>query len=195
MYGKREILQTLFNSRKCVLTLSETHITTNDSTLFKLQGFHFINKNRQAGEGGGIAIYISDDIAWKRREVLEQDGIECLWIEIDILNGNNLLVGCMYRPPDSSAYLYKDFNSALDKMVTTVNKNCLETLLLGDINVNYLQITSHKDLKNIFSSHGLKQLVKQPTRVTKDTKSLIDVILTNSSCHVQHTTSYTSDYE
>ena len=89
----------------------------------------------------------------------------------------------MYRPPDSSAYLYKDFNSALEKMLTTVNKNCLETLLLGDINVNYLQKTSHKDLKNIFSSHGLKQLVKQPTRVKKvrnilNFKSLIFTKLT-----------------
>ena len=63
----------------------------------------------------------------------------------------------------------------------------LHTFLLGDINVNYLQKTSHKEIKNILGSHGLKQLVKEPTRVTKDTKSLIDVILTNNNTHVQHT--------
>lgn len=186
LYGKREILQTLFNSQKCVVTLSETHITSNDSHLFEMQGFHFISKNRQVGEGGGVAMYISDDIAWKRRHDLERDDTECLWIEIDILNSKNLLVGCMYRPPDSSAYLNKDFNNNLDEMLSRVNNNSLETFLLGDINANYLQKASHKELKNILSSHGLKQLVKEPTRVTKDTKSLIDVILTNSS-HVQHT--------
>ena len=68
LYGKREILQTLFNSQKCIVTLSETHITSDDAELFRIQGFHFINKNRQAGEGGGVAMYISEDIVWKRRE-------------------------------------------------------------------------------------------------------------------------------
>ena len=118
---KRAILQTLFNRQKCILTLSETHMTTNDSEIYKMGGYQFIHRNRQGGEGGGVAMYISEDIAWKRREDLETDDIESIWIEIDILKGKNFLVGCIYRPPDSSLYLPKDFNTHLSEMVTKVN--------------------------------------------------------------------------
>lgn len=72
-------------------------------------GFQFIHRKRREGEGGGVAMYISDDIAWKRREDLETDDIKSIWIEIDILKGKNFLVGCIYIPPDSSLYLPKDF--------------------------------------------------------------------------------------
>ena len=138
LFGKRAILQTLFNRQKCILTLSETHMTTNDSEIYKMGGYQFIHRNRQGGEGGGVAMYISEDVAWKRREDLETDDIESIWIEIDILKGKNFLVGCIHRPPDSSLYLPKDFITHLSEMVTKVNNTNLEIFLLGDINVNYL---------------------------------------------------------
>ena len=90
LFGKRDILQTLFNRQKCILTLSETHMTTNDSELYKMSGFQFIHRNRQEAEDGDFAMYISGDIAWKRREDLETDDIESVWIEIDILKGKKL---------------------------------------------------------------------------------------------------------
>ena len=90
LFGKRDILQTLFNRQKCILTLSETHMTTNDSELYKMSGFQFIHRNRQEAEGGDFTMYISGDISWKRREDLETDDIESIWIEIDILKGKKL---------------------------------------------------------------------------------------------------------
>ena len=77
-----------------------------------------------------------------------------------------LLVGCIYRSPDSSSYLRRDFNKNLNEMLTKVNKVSTETFLLGDINVNYL--------------------VKS-TRVTQETKSLIDVVMTNMHSNVHPT--------
>ena len=75
----------------------------------------------------------------------------------------------------------------LNKMLTKVNKDSMETFLLGDINVNYLVKSSHKEIKELFITHGLHQLVKLPTRVTQETKSLIDVIMTNTRSNVHHT--------
>ena len=65
-------------------------------------------------------------------------------------------------------------------MLTKVNKDSMETFLLGDINVNYLVKSSHKEIKELFITHGLHQLVKLPTLVTQETKSSIDVIMTNA---------------
>ena len=72
-------------------------------------------------------------------------------------------------------------------MLTNVNDTLMEAFLLGDINVNYLSKSSHKDLKDIFITHGLDQLVKEPTRITNETKTLIDVIMTNKRSSVQLT--------
>ena len=65
-------------------------------------------------------------------------------------------------------------------MLTKVNKVSVEMFLLGDINVNYLVKSSHKEIKELFITHGLHQPVKLPTRVTQETKSSIDVIMTNA---------------
>ena len=37
----------------------------------EIPGFQFVHKNRIAGEGGGVAMYLSDDLKWKRRTDLE----------------------------------------------------------------------------------------------------------------------------
>ena len=71
-------------------------------------------------------------------------------------------------------------------MLTKVNKVSVEMFLLGDINVNYLVKSSHKEIKELFITHGLRQPVKLPTRVTQETKSLIDIIMTNTHSNVQH---------
>ena len=43
-----------------------------------MPGFKFIHKNRENGQGGGVAIYLSDDLEWKRRTDLERVEIECI---------------------------------------------------------------------------------------------------------------------
>ena len=96
-------------------------------------------------------MYLSDDLKWKQRTDLETDEVECIWVEIDIFRGKRFLVGCIYRPHDSSGYLRKDFS----KMLTKVNKFSMETFLLGDINVNYPVKLSHKEIKELFVTHGL----------------------------------------
>ena len=115
-------------------------------------------------------MYLSDDLKWKRRTDLETDEIECIWVDVDIFKSKRFLVGCIYRTPDSSSYLQKD--------LTKVNNLSMESFLLGDINVNYLVKWYHKEIEELFITHGLHQLVKLPTRVTQETKSLIDVIMT-----------------
>ena len=69
-------------------------------------------------------------------------------------------------------------------MLTKVKKVSIETFLLGDINVNYLVKSSHKEMKELFITHGLHQLVKIPTLVMQETKYLIDVLMTNTRSNV-----------
>ena len=166
-----------------IFTLSETHIIENhhqdNDNLYKLEGYRFLKRNRPVGKGGGEAVYITDKLKFVIREDLEMKGIECLWLEIILEKAKNFLVGVIYRPPDNSLYTNKDFNQDLNLMLSNVNKCSLETIILGDLNVNFLVKNDHKDIKNIFNVQSFDQIIQKPTRVTENTSSLIDVVFTN----------------
>ena len=53
-------------------------------------------------------------------------------------------------------------------------------MLTGDLNCNYLVHNDHKEIKEILYRDKLKQLIKQPTRITETSKTLIDIICTNN---------------
>ena len=95
LFGKREILQTLLNKFKLIITLSETHKASTNLELLKVLGFQFIHKDQQKSEGGGVAIYLFDDIKWKQRTDLEKEEIECIWVEIELFKESNFFVGCI----------------------------------------------------------------------------------------------------
>ena len=86
------------------MTLSETHINNNTHNdlddLYEIEGFQFIKRNRNNGKDGGVAMFISEKIQWKRRTDLENEFLECLWIEIFQKCSKSFLVGSIYRPPE-----------------------------------------------------------------------------------------------
>ena len=58
--------------------------------------------------------------------------------------------------------------------------------ILGDLNINLINNIKHvpngiKHYREFCSLHGLRQLIKSPTRVTVNSSSLLDHILTNST--------------
>ena len=90
------------------------------------------------------------------------------------------MIGIVYRPPDQSGFLYKLSSSIAN--ARTFDSH--EAYILGDININLVNkdkmSNSTKRYIEFCSEHGLKQLITSPTRVTKNTSSLLDHILTNS---------------
>lgn len=171
-----------------IITLSETHITHNDSELlFAIPGYTFVSKPRLNGPGGGVSVYISSKIKWQRRTDLESDNLEILCIEIIQKCAKNFLVGSLYRPPDSSIYLQANFNELFNNFLAKVNEVFSEVILLGDLNANYLVMNNSKELKSLIASNSFKQLIEAPTRITKDSSTLIDVILTSNRKNIAAT--------
>ena len=83
------------------MTLSEAHIEGNDghSALHDIPGYSFVSRPRKGGKGGGVGVYISDDITWELRKDLEAEEIESIWIEIWPSRQHNkgILVTTIYR--------------------------------------------------------------------------------------------------
>ena len=93
-----------------IFCLSETHIDNSTPTqLFEIPGYTFINKNRDVGTHGGVAIYIKDGIPFIRRTDLEVNELECIWLEINFPN-TSFLISVWYRPPSTSKFLTTNFN-------------------------------------------------------------------------------------
>ena len=69
-----------------ILSLSETHIKTYSSNdnLYKIQGYQFIQRSRDKGNGSGVAFYLKENLKWDRRLDLETKTCENILIEINI---------------------------------------------------------------------------------------------------------------
>eukprot|EP00112_Aurelia_sp_Birch-Aquarium-sp1_P013739 Seg293.1 transcript_id=Seg293.1/GoldUCD/mRNA.D3Y31 product="hypothetical protein" protein_id=Seg293.1/GoldUCD/D3Y31 len=144
----------------------------------EIDGYDLVRKDREKGEYGGVSCFIRSDIKYRRRRDLEIAGLEAIWIEIFVVRSRSILVCFSYKPPDSSDYIDKNFTAKFRDMIETATSENKETLLAGDLNCNYLVPNDHKEIKDIIRINGLKQVIELPTRITKTTKTLIDIIAT-----------------
>ena len=99
---KMDEIKLLLNS-KCtvnILGLCETFLDSSVSNdLLHIDGFEFERKDRDGRSGGGILMYIANDINYKRRCDIESGIIETIWTEIQIKNSKPLLLCSAYSPP------------------------------------------------------------------------------------------------
>ena len=98
-----------------------------------------------------------------------------------------LVVGTIYRPPSQGS-----FTETITEHFSKIKTNNTEMYFLGELNINLFSnqknifhLTNTQsmspEVKNYFqfcSLHGLEQLIKSPTRVTRSTSFLLDYILT-----------------
>ena len=154
-----------------LLGVTETHISKEDNnSLFEIDDYIFISEPRTTGKGGGVGVFLRKGLKYKRRYDLGNASTECIWIELFFKNTSSLLVAIYYRPPNSSDYLSKDFNNIFNDTLIAAQKEQKEILLLGDLNVNYLDDADNKELKTIINVNGFEQVVKTATRITPTTE-------------------------
>ena len=164
-----------------LLGITETHLTDDISNnLIKIIGYDLARRDRSGSKGGGVVIYfredlnVYEDLKWNVDQELEA---VCLNITI---RSQSTLIGCLYRPSKSTTFF--NFLHALLNRIWIKRKN---VILLGDFNSNLIS-DSHsaqdssqagKRLKSILGSFGYSNLTESPTRVTANSKSLIDLII------------------
>ena len=106
-----EIKYVLSHSKKHILGLCETFLINEiqDSEI-QIPNFNCIRRDRDNRKGGGIVVYIKDNIPFKHRLDLNTCSLESVWIEIMFPNAKSFLINFIYRPPDSAI----DWVSAYD---------------------------------------------------------------------------------
>ena len=124
-------------------------------------------------------MYIKDGIKYRRRDDLEWECLESSWIKIFINKSKNFLMTSFYRPPNDSKYLAKDFDEQFNDQLMMASREKKEVIILGDLNSDYLVKNDNVNMKNAITINEFNQLIDKPTRVSKNSKSCIDIIATN----------------
>ena len=89
------------------------------------------------------------------------------------VNQDTLLIGCFYRPPDARVGYWDLIDDSLNKAGRTPHK----LLILGDFNTD-INLVPSRHLSRIMHLNNLVQIIKEPTRYTDNSATLIDLILT-----------------
>ena len=172
------------NSNIDILAINETKLDSSvDDDQVYLTGFDIIRKDRLHNDrsGGGVCIYLRSILNFRICEDLLNDNRECIVVEISNTRSKPFLVGTWYRPPNSPSDLFSQFEILLDK----IDSKNSEFHLLGDLNCSMLSLlpernTCSSELLNILDIFDFHQLITEPTRITLDLQTLIDLCITNS---------------
>ena len=69
-----------------IIGFTETWLKPSNIETFGIAGYNHVGLTRQSGKGGGVALFISDDIVYSEIQELNmvEDHIECIFIKITI---------------------------------------------------------------------------------------------------------------
>ncbi|XP_074034322.1 uncharacterized protein [Leptinotarsa decemlineata] len=103
----------------------------------------------------------------------------CLVIRMKFHN-ENVLIGCLYRSPSSK---FDEFFDHFENWAENIFSQQNKCILIGDFNLNFLNENDSlvKKFKNFIANIGVEQLIHEPTRVTNNSSTLIDYVLSSST--------------
>ncbi|XP_048578931.1 uncharacterized protein LOC125560702 [Nematostella vectensis] len=168
--------------RSHVIFLTETKIDSSyTNAQLALEGYHIYRKDRKKG-GGGLMAYFSSKMASRKVKLPKQYKLlEVLAINAIINNNNVLFVGIYRSPNPAGTDYYRKLEEELHAVCMWASMECNTLVLTGDLNLDRLRPERREGqiLINLEEVFGLECLIKDPTRVTPTSDTLLDVILTN----------------
>lgn len=158
-----------------VIMLTETWYSC-ESDVLRLPGYQSYYLNRCSRRGGGVLQLVSEEMLCTLLPQFTQitPDYEALTLE----HAKYLFV-VVYRPPDGCVSKFFGFLSGLLNFADTNNFN---VIIGGDCNINMLQNTaSTRDFKILLDSFHCANVIKEHTRITCNSSTLLDLFITNNS--------------
>ena len=160
-----------------IFGISETRLGSHipDETV-EIPNYTLFRKDASKSKETGLAAYVHHSISHlvRRRADLEPNDVECLILEFKNGDKNRpVYITQVYRNPSENYEWYDKFLHLADLIGLPKN----DTLLLGDFNIDMLKSQNAWDCS--LQLFGLEQFIKQPTRITASTATLLDHIYSN----------------
>ena len=164
-----------------VVCIQETWLSVNDSVdLYNIEGYTLISQTRCSSAHGGVCMYVRDmygcSVLPLYKESTTWDG---QFVQIQLQQDKNIIIGNIYRPPFNLNINYTDFFSELDPILDTLSRKRQDVLLCGDFNINLLKVEENpicQEFYDIITSRSFVPKITIPTRLSQNNGSLIDNI-------------------
>lgn len=163
--------------------LSETHITKDiEQSEIIIDGYDVYRCDSYSRHTGGTLIYIKKEFKNKIICSLYCENVWMLWVNV-CFNEENWIITCIYR---SRQCTVSRFLEIIGEWYDTYYNSSSNIIMTGDFNINLLnKDIDEKRMQEFISDFSLKQQVKEPTRKTITSQSLIDYILTDHIVEVE----------
>lgn len=162
------------------IIITEIWLSKNIDHGFLLEGYNSTELYRDT-RGGGIKLFIKKGIGFSIVSQCTQifPSHECLTVRTSIPNYEDLLLCCVYRPPDRSVDRFLQWLQL--NLEEFVNSSCI---IAGDFNLNLNNLNKSKirEYNNLMSLHGFVNFIDKPTCLNPQTGtpySLLDHIWSN----------------
>jgi hypothetical protein len=168
-------------------SVSDGELNFNDYTLYR--GTH---SDGSGGPGKGAALYVKNVLNHAAYPQFDNETFDCsAWSMVKIARNKSLLIGVVYRSPNSSA----QNNEGLLKLVRKAfTSNCDHVMLCGDFNLPLIDWNLNRclDTSLSFTSNflsvvedlGVFQHVRESTRFRGEQNSCLDLVFTNEESMV-----------
>jgi hypothetical protein len=165
-----------------VIAITETWLDKLDidSERYSLDNYDMYASSRLNKNGGGVLMYINDKLRHRLVPGMTrctEDCLETVGAEIILDNDKKVIVGCIYRAPNSDFDYLDNFMNYISSFI---RNKCV--YLCGDFNIDLLKYNAHTEtdmfIERLYSL-GLFPLIKKPSRITSHSATLIDNIFTS----------------
>lgn len=180
---KDEIMhQFMKRGNPAFVALSETKITQDiENCEVNIPGYSMVRCDAEVRNTGGVILYVKSNI--KYYVVLVKKLIAncwCVGIEVQDKIYKGVIIVLYHSPSTSDS----DFIRVLEEIVESVIEKG-ECIVMGDFNINMMVDSFYaRKLRTTMLSLGIKQLVDKPTRITKDSRTIIDLVFANNEVTV-----------
>ena len=162
-----------------IVAISETKLCSDfPDVQFQVDGYVYppYRKDRTK-HGGGIMVFVKNDLITKRKQEFESDSVEIISLELTI-SRKKWIIFSFYRPPKSNI---ANFFSELSKCVDKATRRYENVVLMGDINIDTSEekaigMTKLSEFCDIFD---LVNLSTGGACETLNSSTSLDVIFTN----------------
>ena len=182
-FSKLSLHVSQLSTKPDVIAITETKL--NDAKIndgFKLTEYKFTHKNSPT-KAGGVAFYVKKELSYTliNSAGLNLNAVKGLRIKIEAKPAP-IVVGVIYRHPNYDVDRLNSFGDELANKLHSYNLNNAKYCISVNTNINLLNIKNSGNIRkyaNNLISCSCKCLIDLPTRISQNSKTLIDRIYTN----------------
>ena len=145
------------------------------------EGYNFIHRDSYHCCRRSWLTYILKSLSYSVNNSLSNFALpnaEHIWIDIQT-SKTSIVIGVIYRHPVNTVTAIDEFSDKLNELLLSLKK---PYYYVGDLNANLLNICRNNEIRryvNMLLSCNCKCLINVATRITENSKSLLDHLYTN----------------